>query len=260
MSSTTDMPKIDETDDVGSQRGATKPESVDGRTARAVRTREAIVDATISLLAENDLRPSAPRISERAGVSVRSVFQHFDDLETLYAAVGARVVDRVAPLFRHIDPALPLEERLLVFVHQRALVNEALTPTLRAAVVHAPGSRTINDQFQNGHDLVGTQVAQVFEPELSQVEDRQLLHDSLLAIASWSLWNTIRGLNRRSIVDAERILVNLAACTLGPVVGRDLTPLVAEVGAGSSTDPGAGEPAGGEPAGRSSTRTRPPAS
>jgi AcrR family transcriptional regulator len=200
-------------------------EPVDGRTARAVRTRESIVDATISLLAENDLRPSAPRIAERAGVSVRSVFQHFDDLETLYAAVGARVVEQVRPLIRHIDPARPLEDRVREYFHQRAQVNEALTPTLRAAVVHAPGSRTINGQFQSGHDLIGMQVEQVFGPELEQAADRQLLFDALLSIASWSLWNAIRSLNGRPFVEAERVLVHMAACTLGPVVGRDLTGL-----------------------------------
>lgn len=204
---------------------------VDGRTARAARTRESIVDATVALLAENDLRPSAPRIAERAGVSVRSVFQHFDDLETLYAAVGSRVREQVLPLIRHIDPARPVEDRIVEFIHQRAQVNEALTPTLRAAVVHAPGSRTINDQFQTGHDFVGTQVAHVFGPELELATDRQTVFDALLAIASWSLWNTVRSLNRRSPVEAERLLVHMTACTLSPVVGRDLTSLVDAVGA-----------------------------
>src|SRR3546814_6231042 len=61
---------------------------VDGRTLRAMRTREAIFDATFSLIDEGDLRPTAPRVAERAGVSVRSVFQHFDDLESLHAEIG----------------------------------------------------------------------------------------------------------------------------------------------------------------------------
>lgn len=206
-------------------------EPVDGRTARAVRTREAIVDACIALLAEDDLRPSAPRIAERAGVSVRSVFQHFDDLETLYAAVGARVGEQVLRFIRYIDPKSPLDDRILDFIHQRGAVSEALTPTLRAAVVHAPGSRTINNQFQNGHDLVGALVAEVFGPELDGLgERRQVVFDALLAVSSWSTWNTMRTLNRRSEVEAERVLVHMAATILGPVVGRDLTPLVDRVG------------------------------
>ena len=91
-------------------------EPIDGRTARAVRTRGRLVDATIALVEEGDLRPTAPRIAERAGVSVRSVFQHFDDLETLFSAVGIRVVERLAKLVRPIDPAAPLEIRVAAAV------------------------------------------------------------------------------------------------------------------------------------------------
>src|SRR6476659_8184485 len=92
----------------------------DGRTARAVRTRDAIVDACIALGEAGDLRPTAPRIAEHAGVSVRSVFQHFDDLETLFSAVGARVVQRIGPLYTPIDVSRPLSERLDSMVEQRA--------------------------------------------------------------------------------------------------------------------------------------------
>src|SRR5918999_531322 len=83
--------------------------AVDGRTARAVRTRNAIVDATIALVEEGDLRPTAPRVAERAEVSVRSVFQHFDDLDSLYAAVAERLYQRVRGLVSaDLDQSLPL--------------------------------------------------------------------------------------------------------------------------------------------------------
>ena len=107
---------------------------LDGRTARAVRTRDALVDATIALVEEGDLRPTAPRIAERAGVSVRSVFQHFDDLETLFGAVGARMVERLSELVRPVDPGAPLAERIPAFVVQRCRVNEAVSPINRAAI------------------------------------------------------------------------------------------------------------------------------
>ena len=71
---------------------------VDGRAARAARTRDAIVEATVALVEAGDVRPTAPRIAGRAGVSVRSVFQHFDDLSALYTAVVCLVVERLAVL------------------------------------------------------------------------------------------------------------------------------------------------------------------
>ena len=58
--------------------------AVDGRAARALRTRNRVVDALLDLIDEGDLRPPAADVARRAGVSLRSVYQHFDDLETLF--------------------------------------------------------------------------------------------------------------------------------------------------------------------------------
>src|SRR5947207_14168050 len=114
--------------------------AIDGRTARAVRTREAIVDASIALVDEGDVRPTALRVAERAGVSVRSVFQHFEDLEGLYAAIANRLVERLSLVRVVVDPGLPLRERISEMAHGRARLLEVLTPIRRASAVHAPFS------------------------------------------------------------------------------------------------------------------------
>ena len=79
----------------------------DGRAARSVRTRRAIVDAMRALHHEGDLRPTAPRVAERAGVSVRTVWQHFDDLETLLFEAGRRDLEIAQSLVTPIDRSLP---------------------------------------------------------------------------------------------------------------------------------------------------------
>src|SRR4051794_41945586 len=62
----------------------------DGRVARSARTKLAIVDALRSLHHDGDLRPTATRVADRAGVSLRTVWQHFDDLEALLVEAGRR--------------------------------------------------------------------------------------------------------------------------------------------------------------------------
>ena len=66
--------------------GRTPRSRVDGRSARAERTRRAMVDALLGLIAEGDLKASPERIVERAGVSLRTLWTNFKDLEGLYAA------------------------------------------------------------------------------------------------------------------------------------------------------------------------------
>ena len=144
--------------------------AIDGRTARALRTREAIVDASIALVDEGDLRPTAPRIAERAQVSVRSVFQHFDDLESLYAAVADRLVERLSGLTMTVDPAAPLARRLPEVVHQRAVILEAITPIRAAAAVHAPFSAEISRRLQAGHDFLRREIERLFAVELDALE------------------------------------------------------------------------------------------
>lgn len=78
--------------DVDASAHAGGPTRMDGRTARAERTRNAIVDAHLALIDEGDLNPTGERIAERAGISPRTLWTNFKDMETLFAATGQRPV------------------------------------------------------------------------------------------------------------------------------------------------------------------------
>jgi AcrR family transcriptional regulator len=185
---------------------ATAP--VDGRTARAQRTRDAIVDACLELVGEDDVRPTGPRIASRAGVSVRSVFQHFDDLESLYAAVSERSTARVAPLIVPIDVNLPLDERISSLVLQRARVLEEISPVCRAASVHAPFSATLRRRLHDGHDAMRAHAVATFAPELEGLADgrRARLEDAIDAAVSWANWNVVRTFQGRSVEEAAQVV------------------------------------------------------
>ncbi|MFZ6004829.1 MAG: TetR/AcrR family transcriptional regulator [Actinomycetota bacterium] len=187
----------------------------DGRTLRSLRTREAIVDATITLLEQGDLRPTAPRVAEQAGVSVRSIFQHFDDLETLHAAVAERLVERVSLLVFPVSPDLPLEERLDRFVRQRALLLETVTPIRRAAAVHGPFSAEITARLRAGQAFLRSEVQRTFAPELSAAgSERDDLLDALDAAFGWGVWDALRAGVGRDQEAAARVMRRLAAAAL----------------------------------------------
>jgi AcrR family transcriptional regulator len=193
---------------------------VDGRTLRSMRTREAIVDATISLLELGDLRPTAPRVAEAASVSVRSIFQHFDDLETLHAAVAERLVERVSLLLVPVSPDDPFEERLARFVHQRALLLEAVSPIRRAADVHGPFSAEITARLRDGQAYLRAEVDRTFVRELDAAgDDRGEVLDALDGALTWRTWEGLRRGLERSQPDAESVLRRTARAILRDAAG-----------------------------------------
>jgi AcrR family transcriptional regulator len=190
--------------------------AIDGRTARALRTREAIVDACCALVDEGDLRPTAPRIADRARVSVRSVFQHFDDLEGLYAAVADAMMERLSHLIMTVDPGLPVAKRIRDVVHQRSVLLEAITPIRRAAAVHAPFSSEVQSRLQAGHDFLRSEIERLFAIELASVapDERIVLLDALDTVLSWPSWDNLRVLNGRTEAEACVVLERMVAALL----------------------------------------------
>jgi TetR/AcrR family transcriptional regulator of autoinduction and epiphytic fitness len=166
--------------------------SADGRLARSERTRRAIVDALRALIIEGDLRPTAPRVAERAGVSVRTVWQHFDDVEALLVEAGRRDLEIANTYVVPIDPALSREERIRLLVDARARMFEAMAPVWRAARLHTPFSAQLRINRDIFMDLARREVAQVFATELAAASDPRTLEDALVVASAWAGWESLR--------------------------------------------------------------------
>lgn len=182
--------------------------ALDGRAARAERTRDAVVDALLTLIEEGDLRPTAQRVAGRAGVSLRSVFQHFDQLDELHAAAADRQVQRVFSMARPVPREGPLGPRLGAFVAQRARVLEAISPVRRSAVLSEPWAPEIAKRLRAVRRLGRREVERVFEPELkrrSPAQRRELL-EALTVAASWSAWEAMRSHQELSPAQARRVV------------------------------------------------------
>ncbi len=69
-----------------------RPPAVDGRTARGARARTSIAEALDLPPPRRVARPTARQVAEQAGVSLRLVFHHFEDMESLLeSAVDVQV-------------------------------------------------------------------------------------------------------------------------------------------------------------------------
>ena len=88
----------------GAGGASTAPESsggaIDGRRLRAERSRERIVDALLKLVQSGEMNPSAAMVAETARVSLRTVFRHFEEMESLYLEMGRVCEARFLPTFQ----------------------------------------------------------------------------------------------------------------------------------------------------------------
>jgi AcrR family transcriptional regulator len=170
------------------------PGTRDGRTIRAERTREAVVKALLTLLDEGELSPTAERVAERAGVSERSIFQHFGDREALFEAAAVRQYERVMPTLRPVDPTLPLDVRLDAFVAQRARLLEQVKGVRRAALLLEHESQTIAGWINAARRAKALEVDKVFATELAAVpaDTRPAVRAALVASCAWPAWESYR--------------------------------------------------------------------
>jgi TetR/AcrR family transcriptional regulator, regulator of autoinduction and epiphytic fitness len=183
-------------------------DKIDGRTLRARRTREAIVDATLALLDSGDLRPSAEDIAARAKVSPRSIFQHFGERETLLRAVGMRQAERVSKIVEHLPDEGPLDERIDAFVDQRARVLEFVTPVRRSAMLNEPFSEGSHNALQAFRAYKRAEAERVFGPELRSLpeQERDELARALGAASDWNTWEALRTHQGLSADEARAVM------------------------------------------------------
>lgn len=191
---------------------------VDGRTARAERTRNAIIDAHVRLIEGGDLRPTADRVAKLAGVSLRALWSHFADMEALIAASGQRLQERRDAAYEPVPADLPLDRRIDAYCHQRARLLEQLGPAARSAALRAPFSPSLTNYRRTNALRLRDELATLFAGELRAAGDDA---DDLLAAMTatsmwptWEIWRTTLGLDAEG---ACRTLRRAITALLRPV-------------------------------------------
>lgn len=168
--------------------------AVDGRTARADNTRRRIVSSMIALIEEGHLRPTAAAIADRAEVSVRSVFQHFNDLGALFQAAADSTMHRVWSLVRPIPDGGTLDERLDALLQMRWDIYEHIAPIRRAATLiedQLPMFVEGRTQFRN---MLRSLNERVFAAEIAHLPEparRQTL-DCMVVVCEFEFMEVLR--------------------------------------------------------------------
>ncbi len=177
-------------------RGSARPgsERPDGRRLRSANSRSRITAALIALVAEGELAPTAEMVADRAGLSLRTVFRHFEEMDNLYLEIAGAIIRRAEPLIgRPFAAAWP--DIIPEMVERRADYYESVAPFKRALDLY----RTRSPALQQASAEVAALSRQVF---LSRIPREQLPDPAaleamvlLVSIDSWLYLRQVQGLD-----------------------------------------------------------------
>ena len=184
--------------------------AADGRVRRAQRSGQAIVDALVELVGEGVLEPTAQQVAARARVGLRTVFRRFDDMESLFAEMGARMQREAVPLLRAGRRRGAIDERARVLIRQRVAFFERIAPYKRSANL----KRSRSPFLREGHaSLVRGLRADLLRclPELRRAPADVV--EALDLALSFEAWDRLRAEQRlgsaRAQAAVERIVLAL---------------------------------------------------
>ena len=182
-------------------------QAIDGRSARAQRTRDSVVNAVLELAKSGDVRPTAKEIADCAGISVRSVYVHFDDLDDLFRAAAARHFEQMATLLQPVDASLPLADRIGAATNQRVAIHENFGAVRRAAEQWAPLSPALTEVLSTGRDVGRHDLERLFGPALAGRADEDIVLGALTLLLGASAWDSLRA-EGLSVEAANEIIVH----------------------------------------------------
>lgn len=188
----------------------------DGRRERSRSSRTRIVAALLELVGKGDVSPSAARVAEVAGVGLRSVFRHFEDMDALYREMGEVIEAQVLPILLHPPAGASWKERLLDLAQRRAQVFETIMPYRISANLRRFESAYLMQDYRRMLRLESEAIAvHLPEPVRSDVTATR----GLGVILSFQTWRLLRHDQQLPIEAAKAVVRRLLEDAMAQLPG-----------------------------------------
>lgn len=179
-------------------------DELDGRRLRRSHNRAAVVDALVELFEEGVYQPSTAEIAERAGISPRSLFRYFEDVDDLHRAAIDVQLERARPLVDpHVDADAATRTKIERLVEARVRLFETIQPAAHAARIAAHRRPLVAATLDDSRRYLRGQLRRLFADELGDNRAPLLpVIDALCSFETYELLRVHQGLSRAKTVAA----------------------------------------------------------
>ncbi len=175
----------------------------DGRRQRSQRSRRQIIDALFDLIRGGDITPSAAQVAERAGVSLRTVFRHFEDFESLNREMAAQLEPEVLTKLLKPYEATTWRGRLGELIDNRVEIYEFIMPIKIAAGVRKYRSAFLMDRHVHFLNFERATLRNIL-PEKIGTDSGEFR--GIQAAMSFQNWHQLRRDHGLSLDDAKDVV------------------------------------------------------
>lgn len=185
----------------------------DGRLNRSIVTRKKIVDALTALIYEGHLSPTAEQVATRADVGLRTVFRHFDDMDSLYREIGLDLDAVIQPMIGQRLSGSTWQQRLEHSVQLRTEFFDRVAAIHLATQVHRHESAYLAQQVRQTVSLQRDLLQRQLSPEAAQ---DSTLFDALDVVLSIEVWIRLRREQGLSADAARQVVLRTVRALLQP--------------------------------------------
>jgi len=176
-------------------------ETKDGRRLRSGRSRRQVIEAMFELLAEGDMTPSAVAVAERANVGMRTVFRHFEDMDSIYDEMAQEVGKAAIPMLVAPYETTTWRERLFECVDKRAELYETVFPMKMCVTLRRFQSDFLSKQHESDIVYLRSALKTILPKEITS--NRELFGAIEVAL-DFSTWRQLRQDQDRSVESAKQ--------------------------------------------------------
>ena len=143
----------------------------------------------MELIAGGDLMPSAARVAEEAGIGLRTVFRHFDDMDSLYGEISATIAERVLPIVTAPYEGDDWRAHIRELARRRVRVFETMLPFRLAANIKRYQSPFLMGQYGQ---VVTIERELVLRLLPGHILTQRITSEALCAALSFQNWRALR--------------------------------------------------------------------
>jgi AcrR family transcriptional regulator len=183
----------------------------DGRRMRSDRSRQLIIESMLELIRQGNLVPTAQQVADHASVGIRSVFRHFEDMESIFETASELCHREYRGLFIGGDRSGSLQERILHATECHANAYETISNMILSGAARRWNSAVLQKSYLDYQHQLRRDLDE-WLPELKSISENK--RQAVDSIASFEMWHRLRNIQALSKSASIEIIVEMLSALM----------------------------------------------